>query len=156
MTKPMDITSFVDPHAAIVDVLLRFGAGTDEGDVATLKSAFADEAIVDFSACGRKLDVVFEPLCGIAAIVGFLEGTSRRHVTSHAVTNSRTRLEDDRAHLRSLVEATHLVRDDPTCRFRMMNWYDVDLVLIDEFWRIIRMGIDNIWSEGDPNTLLLR
>ena len=140
----------------IVDALLRFAAGTDDGDAALLGSVFTPEAVVDFGPCGRKLGMVFDPLIGAPAIVGFLGGTSRRQVTSHVITNPRVRLDGGRAQLRALVEATHVARDDRARRFRMMNRYDVELELRSDDWRIARMTIDGIWFEGDPAVLGLR
>ncbi len=141
---------------AAVDALMRFGAGTDDGDTATLATVFAEDAVVDFSACGRSIGLDFEPLNGAAAIVGFLAGTSHRQATSHVVTNPRIQSSGEGAHIRALVDATHVIRDEPERRFRMMNWYDVNLVPMDGQWRITRMTIDNIWFEGDPTVLIVR
>ena len=156
MTRLVNTLASTDVHISVVDALLRFGAGTDDGDVVALKSAFAGDAVVDFSACGRSIGLDFAPLRGADTIVSFLEGTSQHQMTSHVVTNSRVHLNDDRAHLRALVDATHVIRDDPARRFRMMNWYETDLVLIDGLWRIVRMAIDNIWAEGDATVLFVR
>ena len=145
-----------DAHIGVGDALLRFAAGTDDGDLAMLESAFAEDAVVDFGACGRAIGLDFEPLAGAATITGFLVGTSRRQVTSHVVTNPRVRAGGDHAHLRALVDATHIVRADRARRFRMTNWYDADLVRIDGHWRIGRMAIENIWFQGDPAILTLR
>ena len=98
----------------------------------------------------------FASLRGAAAIVAFLASTSQRQVTSHVVTNPRVQSIDDQAHLRALVDATHVVRSDPSDRLRMMNWYDADLVSIDGLWRITRLAIDNIWHEGDRAVLFRR
>lgn len=143
-------------HTAVVDALLRFGAGTDDGDAALIRSAFTDDAVVDFSTCGRNIGFDFEPLDGANAITGFLAGTSRRQATSHVVTNPRVRSTGGGARLRALVDATHVVRDDPARRFRMMNWYDADLVTLDGQWRIARLMIDNVWFEGDATVLFVR
>lgn len=145
-----------DDHLAITDALLRFGAGTDAGDAALLASTFVVDAVVDFGPCGRKLDLAFEPLRGQAEIVGFLAGTAALQVTSHVVTNARARRQGDRASLRALVEATHIVRTDTDRRFRMMNWYEAKLEPDQGEWRITDLLIDNIWFEGDPHTILHR
>lgn len=145
-----------DAHIGVGDALLRFAAGTDDGDLAMLESAFAEGAVVDFGACGRAIGLDFEPLEGAATITGLLAGTSKRQVTSHVVSNPRVRVSGDDCHLRALVDATHIVRADRARRFRMMNWYDADLVQIEGQWRIGRMAIANIWFEGDPAILMLR
>ena len=40
---------------AVIDALLRFGAGVDHDDPALLATAFSDGAVVDFSPCGRTM-----------------------------------------------------------------------------------------------------
>ena len=145
-----------DVHIAVLDALLRFGVGTDDGEMALLRSAFAADAHVDFGPCGRKLGLDFPPLEGVDAIADFLCGTSEQQVTSHVVTNPRIEAADDRAQLRALVDATHVVRSDPSRRFRMMNWYVAGLEQSAGAWRIARMTIDNIWFEGDAGILMLR
>lgn len=145
-----------DVNSGADDALLRFAAGMDDGDLAMLESAFAQDAVVDFGACGRAIGLDFEPLVGAATITGFLVGTSRRQVTSHVVSNPRVQVSGNHARLRALVDATHIVRADRARRFRMMNWYDADLVQIDGHWQIGQMAIENIWFEGDPAILMLR
>ncbi len=156
MTAAIDPIADADAHSGVGDALLRFAAGTDNGDRALLESAFAEDALVDFGACGRAIGLDFEPLRSVARVTGFLAGTSKHQVTSHVFTNPRVLLDDAHAHLRALVDATHIVRADRARRFRMMNWYDADLVQIKGRWRIARMAIDNIWFKGDPAILMLR
>ena len=151
-----DRPASADDHLAITDALLRFGAGTDAGDAALLSSAFADEAVVDFSPCGRKLGLAFEPLRGRGAIVGFLAGTTTHQVTSHIISNARARTAGSRATLRALVDATHFVRADSARRFRMVNWYEAELGPLRGAWQIEHLRIDNIWFEGDPRIILQR
>jgi hypothetical protein len=138
------------------DALLRFAAGTDEGDAALIASAFAPHAIVDFGPCGEKLGLPFPPLNGRDAIAGFLAGTSAHQITSHVVTNVRVNDLPNGAEMRALVEATHIVRADPTRRFRMLDRYVGELVLNAGDWQIERLVIDNIWFEGDPRIMLHR
>ena len=152
---PDELTS-ADNHLSITDALLRFGAGTDNADTDLLVSAFAPDAVIDFGPCGRKLGLDFEPLQGRDTIVGFLAGTAALQLTSHVVTNSRTHVRGDGASVRALVDATHVVRADRARRFRMMNWYDAELVRHQDAWRIEHLLIDNIWFEGDPHTMLHR
>lgn len=121
-----------------------------------LASAFAEEAVIDFSPCGRKLGPDLEPLRGRASIVGFLAGTAAHQVTSHVIANVRTRVAEGRATLRALVGAPHVARSDSTRRFRMTNWYDAELGPYQGAWRLTQLLIDNVWFEGDPRTMLHR
>ena len=141
---------------SIADALRRFGAGTDDGNAALLASAFSEDAMVDFSPCGRKLGLDFEPLRGREAIVGFLAGGADHQMTSHVIANSRAWLRDGRAKLRALVEATHIPKVDRGQPFRMLNWYDAELGPDPGAWRIEALVVDNIWFDGDPRTILRR
>ncbi len=105
-TAAIDPIADADVHIGVGDALLRFAAGTDDGDLAKLESAFAEDAVVDFGACGQAIGLDFEPLEGSATITGFLVGTSSRQVTSHVVTNSRVKVSGGHAHLRALVDGT--------------------------------------------------
>lgn len=143
-------------HLAVIDALLRFGAGTDDIDSVLLKTVFADNAEVDFGPCGEKLGMSFDPLVGSALIIKFLCDTGTRQVTSHAITNLRVSWHDQRANVRALVDATHISRENRTKRFRMTNWYDVVMESSGEQWLVTSMRIDNVWSEGDQTVLGLR
>ena len=139
------------------DALLRFAAGTDEGDAELLRSAFTPDATVDFGPCGGKLGLRFPPIAGRDAIVGFLAGTSKQQITSHMVANVRViAMPDGGAEVRALVEATHVVRGEPSRRFRMLDPYTATLARHEEIWRIRRLVIDNLWFEGDPRIMLCR
>lgn len=141
---------------AVADALLRFAEGADAGDEGLLASAFTTDAELDFEACGRSLGLDFGVLRDRAVMTGFLAGTAVRQVTSHAVTNARAVVTGDRAGLRALVDAVHILRDEPGVRFRMMNRYEADLERRAGEWAIHRLRIMNVWFEGDPRTLLQR
>ena len=143
-------------HLGVADTLLRFATGADGGDAQLLASVFADEAVVDFRPCGRKLGLDFPLLQGAEAIVVFLAGGARAQVTSHVVTNTRVQATGGSASSHSLVDATHLVRTDPGRRLRMMNGYAVKAAGSAGLWRIRSLVIDNVWFDGDPQILLVR
>ena len=145
-----------DAHLGVADTLLRFGAGVDRGDPSLLASVFTENAVVDFRPCGAKLGLDFPVLEGSAAITGFLAGGARTQVTSHVVTNTRVHVNGLSGLARSLVDATHLVRADLGRRFRMMNWYETEVVRSETHWRIRSLVIDSVWSDGDPQILLVR
>ena len=145
-----------DAYLGVADTLLRFGAGVDRGDSSLLASVFTDDAVVDFRQCGAKLGLDFPVLQGATAITAFLAGGARTQVTSHAVTNARVQVAGASGRSRSLVDATRLVRADPRRRFRMMNWYETEVVRSAAHWRIRSLVIDNLWFDGDPHILLVR
>ncbi|TXM99033.1 nuclear transport factor 2 family protein [Methylobacterium sp. WL64] len=150
------VAKSANDRLAMTDALLRFAEGADRGDEGLLASAFTADAEIDFEPCGRSLGLEFGVLRDRAAIVGFLAGIAARQITSHAVTNPRAAIAGDRASLSALVEAVHVIRDEPGARFRMMNRYVADLEWHEDRWAINRLRIVNVWFEGDPRTLLRR
>lgn len=143
-------------HIDVTDALLRFGAGVDDGDRQLLATAFTGDAVVDFGPCGRKMGLDFSLMKGGETIIGFLGTTARTQTTSHFVTNARVHVEGHEANLRALVDATHRPKQDPSRHCRMMNWYQVNLVKDQTFWRMRHVVIDNLWFTGDPKILLER
>ena len=141
---------------AVIDALLRFGAGVDHNDPTLLATAFSDDAVVDFRPCSRALGLDFPLMTGAGMIVGFLGATAATQTTTHVVTNGRVHVDGDAARLRALVDATHLARDDHRRRLGMVNWYEAELVRTKDPWRIRRLVIRNAWFMGDPQVLLSR
>ena len=141
-------------HVLVVDALYRFGAGVDSNDRNLLETAFSDDAVVDFKPCGRKMGLDFPVLTGAETIVEFLSASAKTQITSHTITNGRVHSTGDRAKLQALVDATHILRRDGSQRFQMRNWYEAELVEVEDRWRIGRLSIDNVWFTGDPQVLL--
>ena len=145
-----------DNHLRAADVLLRLAAGLDRADKELLASTFTDDAMVDFSPCGRKLGLEFPVVTGREAIVAFLASTGRTQTTSHLVSNARVHASGEAVKLRALVNATHILKRDPQRRFRMTNWYELDIVADGSIGRATRLVIDNVWFTGDPLVLMDR
>ena len=154
MTLDQPATAFAAERLEVIDALYRFGAGVDHNDADLLATAFSDDAVVDFGPCGRAMGLEFPILTGGESIVGFLCGNAGKQTTSHVITNGRARINGGSAVLRALVDATHLPKDDHSCRCQMMNWYDVDLVKEADAWRMRRVVISNAWFTGDVQVLL--
>ena len=69
------------------------------------------------------------------------------------MTNTRVRVDGDRAELSCLVEAQHVRRDDPERHLLLKNTYDVALVRDGAAFVVERMTIRTLWSHGDPEVL---
>lgn len=138
----------------VVDALYWFGAGVDRHDGALLATAFSDDAVVDFSPCGRKMGLDFPVLTGASSILGFLGATGEHQTTTHVVTNPRVAFDGEVATLQALVDATHRPKHDHSRHCRMMNWYAAELVRPDGLWRMRRPVIESAWFSGDAQVLL--
>jgi len=146
----------VDPtdHILIVDALYRFGAGQDMSDRALFESAFADDAVLDFTQPAKRLGIeiaVFKNRSGIAdAIFAAIAGLD----TTHTITNPRITDYDGRhATLTTLVEAQHLPRADHSRHLMLKNIYRVELSRSVDAWVMDHVRIDNVWMEGEPKVL---
>lgn len=146
----------VDPadHVAIVDALYRFGAGQDLCDRALFESAFAHDAVLDFTQPAKRLGVdipVFKSLAGIAdTVFATIEGLD----TTHTVTNPRITDYDGRhATLTALVEAQHLPHGDHSRRLVLKNICRVELSRAVDAWVMDHVRIENVWMDGDPKVL---
>lgn len=147
-------TPSADEHFEIVDALYRFGAGQDLRDRGLFESAFAADAVLDFTGPARRLGaeiVAFEGRQDIAdAVFAAIAGLD----TTHTVTNPRvTSYDGARATLSALVEAQHLPRKDHARHLLLKNLYTVVLSRWGPRWVIERLRIDNIWWNGDPAVL---
>jgi hypothetical protein len=146
----------VDPtdHILIVDALYRFGAGQDLSDRALFESAFAHDAVLDFTQPAKRLGVdipVFKSRTDIAdAIFAAIADLD----TTHTITNPRITDYDGRhATLTALVEAQHLPRTDHSRHLMLKNIYRVEFSRAVDAWVMDHVRIDNVWMEGDPKVL---
>jgi ketosteroid isomerase-like protein len=136
-----------------IDALYRFAQGLDTDDAAMLSSAFAEDAIADFSPAAAKLGIPFPLLSGRDNIVGALSGFVAPLATSHSVANPRVVINGDSASLSALVEAQHLPAKDRTRHLLMKNRYQVELVRAGSQWQIKSVVIDNLWWQGDVSVI---
>ena len=135
-----------------LDALLRFGAGQDLQDEELFRSAFADDAVLDFTQPAETFGATVPAMKGIEEIAEILTNLQPLR-TTHTVTNPRTELDGDTALLFALVEAQHVRRDDPARHLLLKNVYWVDLSRAGSQWVIDVMRIRNVWHDGDPAVL---
>ncbi|VVP67705.1 hypothetical protein PS918_00616 [Pseudomonas fluorescens] len=139
---------------AVVETLYRFAAGIDLRDNALLASAFTQDAVSDFRPAAAKAGFEYPVLEGRDVIVAALSSALGHVDTTHSVSNPRVSIEGDKAHLDALVEAQHVLRNDPARHYLMKNRYEVDLVRLGEGWGIERVTVDNVWRTGDIEVLM--
>lgn len=137
----------------IVDAVYRFGAGQDLKDRELFLSAFAGDAVLDFTQPAGRFGGDIPLMPDRATIAGILDVLAPI-ITSHTVTNPRvTRHGPETAQLWALVEAQHVVEDEPERRLLLKNTYDVDLRRDGARWLITRLVIRCLWHDGDPTVL---
>jgi hypothetical protein len=142
----------VDIHK-VVDALYRFAAGQDHRDRELFESAFGPEAIVDFTQPAARFGITLPAFVGRHAIADTIMGTTTPLITTHSVTNPRVSVSGARARMTALVEAQHVLREDPGRHLLLKNFYTVELSRSGPEWRIDHMKIENAWYSGDPAVL---
>jgi hypothetical protein len=147
-------TSPTPPHTAadqlaVIDALYRFAAGIDLRDPQLLASSLAENAVSDFRPAAAKAGFEYPLIEGRDVIVTSLTAALAKLDTTHSVTNARVTIDGATARLDALVEAQHVLRDDPARHYLMKNRYDVELVREGDRWVIARNTVDNVWRSGD-------
>jgi septum formation inhibitor-activating ATPase MinD len=134
---------------AVVDALYRFAAGIDLRDTSLLSSALAENAVSDFRPAAAKAGFDYPVIEGRDNIVAALAASLAKLHTTHSVTNPRVTINGDTARLDALVEAQHVLQEDPARNYLMKNRYDVELARKGDGWVITRNTVDNVWRAGD-------
>ncbi|WVV47145.1 nuclear transport factor 2 family protein [Pseudomonas sp. NA13] len=134
---------------SVEETLYRFAAGIDLQDTDLLASALAENAVSDFRPAAAKAGFEYPVLEGRDTIVAALSGALSHVDTTHSVSNPRASINGDKAHLDALVEAQHVLKNDPSRHYLMKNRYDVAMVRQGDVWLIERVTVDNVWRTGD-------
>ncbi|MEV6107134.1 nuclear transport factor 2 family protein [Streptomyces sp. NPDC051940] len=141
-------------RAEITDALYRFALGQDLKDEDLLASAFTTDAELDFRPAAARWGGKPPVMSGRHVIVStILTMFTGRVNTTHQITNPRININGDTARLTALVEAQHLLIDDPDTHALLKNPYAVGLVRDGSRWLIHRMRIENTWLTGDPRAI---
>jgi SnoaL-like domain len=153
MNQVNNTVNNANDELSAIDALYRFAQGLDNDDATMLSSAFAEDAIADFSPAAAKLGIPFPLLSGRDNIVGALSGFVAPLTTSHSIANPRVAINGDSASLSALVEAQHFPAKDHTRYLLMKNRYQVEQVRSGSQWLIKSVVIHNIWSQGDVSVI---
>jgi hypothetical protein len=158
---PDDIPVALDvipPTADPADALIRFAFGLDAGDKGILESAFTEDILFDVSRVGDEQSG-FPAIEGRESVVGMLLMSMGPLDTMHALSNFRVHVAGDTARLNCYAMAQHYRPGEgpsrtTTDQVMMGNKYDAVLVRDGQTWRIKRLTIVTIWSQGNPDVLI--
>ncbi|MFI8977368.1 nuclear transport factor 2 family protein [Nocardia asteroides] len=151
---PAAVVAELRDRAEITDALYRFGLGQDTKDRELFASAFTPDAELDFRPAAARWGGAPPVMVGRDTIVTtILAMFTGRVNTTHQVTNPRITIDGDSARMTALVEAQHLLLDDPSVHALLKNPYELELRRDGERWLISRMRIDNTWFTGDPTAI---
>ena len=142
-----------------MDAIYRFVEGLDRADEDLLRSAFASDGAIDLSGLTPCTGKTYGESRGIEAIVNSVFAHVGPMDSEHHLSNFRVKLNSDQreAEVTCYAWAQHFKSgegQDPTKRDYLVfgNWYWADVVKEgtseDALWRIRRIELTNIWSEG--------
>jgi hypothetical protein len=134
-----------DDRVAVHDLLVAYFCGFDERrtDDAFLRETFTADAHWRFPRGDAT---------GIEQIIERRDGTLGlwKH-TLHSVSSVLLELDDDRARFTATLLATHIHRDDdPGAPLQIGGRLSGEAARSDAGWRLRRLGLDLVWTDGDP------
>src|SRR4051794_38429716 len=156
-SSPAELAQIAYDRFEIADAMHRYAFGLDHGDADSLASAFTEDCVLDFTAAGRKLGLGFSTLNGRNQVLEILIPMIGPLDTSHTVSNVQIEVSGDTATLHCYLMSQHFMPGQGPRQGAdhalLMNRYDADLVRDGQKWRMQRVMIDNVWSDGDPGVV---
>lgn len=154
----------LSPREGAIDAIHRFTEGLDRADADLVRSAFADDGIVDLSGLGPCAGKTYAEKKGVEAIVSSVLAHVGPMDSAHHLSNFRVSMNSalTKAEVTCYALAQHFKPgegQDPSKQnhFIMGNSYWVDVAkdcgVEDDLWRIRRIEVTNMWSEGDLTVL---
>ena len=121
----------------IAQVIIRYAASVDQRDLDRYGSCFTEDATITGFSSGD--------VHGRDKWVGFV-GTALDNYagTHHQVTNQEVTVDGDTGHLRSYVQATHVLASDPAMLLVLWAIYDDEMVRTPDGWKIKRHTLERL------------
>ena len=127
---------------AIQDVMVRYAVGLDTRDFELIASCFTEDVVV--AGFGGKDPVLGRDLW----IVRVRKLLQRFGPTQHLIGNYFVEQRGDEVTMRSSVQATHVMADDPKATFTLWGTYHDVLVRQDGQWRIKSPRLESVTTEN--------
>lgn len=113
----------------IAQVIIRYATSVDQRDFTRYGSCFTHDVFV--SGFGSK------DVSGRENWVDFVRSALEVYLgTHHQITNQEVTVDGDRGHLRSYVQATHVLVSNPDLLMILWAVYDDEMVRTSEGWQI--------------------
>ena len=116
---------------AMFDVMIRYGTSVDARDLDRYRTCFVDDVTV--------VGFLPETIEGLDAYMEFVEGALKRFgATQHMMGNPTAEIRGDSGTLRTEVQATHFLADDPKSVMTLWAYYIDEMERRDDGWVITR------------------
>lgn len=146
----MTVSDASDPAvlAAVSDVLVRYGTGIDTRDWTLFRTCFTDDCEADYGEIPGRGTLRWQ---GGEAITAWMQAShAEMGHTMHRITNMRVESAgDERVTARSYVDVL-LTTPGGELIVRGAGFYDDELILTDDGWRIARRRFTNVIMEPGP------
>ena len=150
----------LSPREGAIDAIYRFTQALDDADENLLRSAFANDGVVDLSGLTPCTGKAYDEKDGIESIVNSVLAHVGPMDSAHHLSNFRVKIHSDgtEAEVTCYALAQHFKAGEGTHpgerNYLIMGnsyWADVARDGSDEdaLWKIRRIEITNMWSEGD-------
>lgn len=138
---------FLADRIAIMDVMVKYGTAVDAREMERYRSCFTDDVIV----VGYGPEVMEGADTYLAYVITALKNFPG---TQHLMGNQVVELNGDIANVRTEVQATHFLKDDPDAIMTLWATYVDDMVRgLDGEWRIKRHELVRRGSQRTINQL---
>ncbi len=124
-------------------IIIRYATSVDQRDMDRYASCFVD----DVEVSGFSGGVFTDRTVYVDWVVKALSNYSHTH---HQITNQEITVDGDTAHMRSYVQATHVLVDDAETLVILWGIYDDRLVRTDDGWKITHHTLERLI---DPRTV---
>ena len=129
--------SELEDRLAVGDIIIRYADSIDQCDYDRYCTCFTDDVVVS----GFTPEVI----TGLAAYRPWVTAARNRYGrTQHLIGNIQVTVSGDTAHLRSYVQATHELPDDPEHLIVLWAAYNDELVRTAEGWKISHHELERL------------
>ena len=140
-----------DGAIAVHNVMHRYALAIDTKDWDALGGVFADEVVTDFRSFGAQDVFRGSGSDWVAQVSATISGMD---ATQHLMGNHLYAIEDERAVGTTYIQARHVCRNDLGGDvYTVGGHYDVQMVRVDDEWKISEYAINCTWYEGDRHVL---
>lgn len=147
-------------NEAAIGALVRYTFGIDAADSHQLESAFSSDAVLDLTKFS-KLGMNFPAVRSREAIVQTCMNTVGNPLdTTHSLSNFQVGPgeHDNELKVTCYAEAQHFKKDQGLAQgvkehFLSKSRYDAILSRQEGTWKITHLGIEPLWSLGNPDVL---
>jgi uncharacterized protein (TIGR02246 family) len=125
------MTDAASDRFALQDVMADYAAGVDERDMERYRGCFADDVeVIGFTP---------KPIIGASAWMEFVVQALQSYAaTQHLLGLQHARIDGDRAHARTDVQAQHFLKSPNGAIQTIWATYETDFVRLNGRWRITR------------------